>query len=89
MEGHEGQNQERVEVTKKCSVFAAEIFYQNEDIANELKLPRPQDFSKGTPRGRSDSICDICHLTLCDERSLYIHKLLKHGEKNKLAIFRI
>ena len=81
MEGNDGQNQEKVEVTKKCSVFPAEIFYQNEDMTNELKLHGQQDVSKGSPRGRNDSTCDICHVTLCDDRNLYIHKFLKHGKK--------
>ena len=26
------------------------------------------------------TICDVCHATLFDERNLYIHKILKHGE---------
>ena len=87
MEGNDGQNQERFEVTKKCSVLPAEIIYRNEDVTkNTPKVPGQQDVSKGSPRGRTDSICNICHVTLCDERNLYIHKFLKHGEKNTLVI---
>ena len=86
MEGYDGQNQVKVEGTKKCSVFPAEISYQNEDMTNELKLPAQQDIPKGSPRGKTDSTCDICNVTLCDDRNLYIHKFLKHGKKNTLAI---
>ena len=82
MEGHDGQNQVKVEVTKKCSVFPAEISYQSKDMMNELKLPEEQDI----PQRRTDSTCDICNVTLCDDRNLYIHKFLKHGKKNTLAI---
>ena len=82
MEGRDGQNQVKVEVTKKCSVFPAEISYQSKVMMNELKLPEQQDI----PQRRTDSTCDICNVTLCDDRNLYIHKFLKHGKKNKLAI---
>ena len=87
MEGHDGQNQAKVEVTKKCAVFPAEITYQSEDMTNELKLP--EDIPKGSLRGKTDSTCDICNVTLCDDRNLYIHKFLKHGKKNTLAILHI
>ena len=80
MEGHDGQNQAKVEVTKKCSVFPAEICYQSEGMTNELKLPEHQNIPKGIPQGTTDSTCDICNVTLCDDRNLYIHKFLKHGE---------
>ena len=82
MEGRDGQNQVKVEVTKKCSVFPAEISYQSKDMMNEPKLPEQQDI----PQRRTDSTCDICNVTLCDDRNLYIHKFLKHGKKNILAI---
>ena len=53
------------------------------------KVPGQQDVSKGSPRERTDSICDICHVTLCDERNLYIHKFLKHGEENTLISYNL
>ena len=58
-------------------------------MMNELKLPEQQDIPTGSPRGKTDSTCDICNVTLCDDRNLYIHKFLNHGKKNKLAILQV